>query len=49
MVGGEGQQICPLGRKEGSWLAEPMTGRHLDPREDRLITGLGMLQAAMLP
>jgi hypothetical protein len=43
VIGSECQQIRPLGRDQRSRLAEPVTCRDLDPRQDRLVTGLCML------
>ena len=44
MISGEGQQIGPFRRDQRGWLPDPMTRCDLDSGQDRLITGLRMLQ-----
>ena len=47
MVRSKGQQIGPFRRNECCWLAKPVTCRDLDAGQDRLITGLRMLQNSL--
>ena len=44
VMGSERQQVSPLGCDQSGRLAETVTCRDLDPSQDRLITGLRMLQ-----